>query len=60
MSDRAALYADATEELIEFAELLQVPVMTTMAGKSVFPENHPLSIGSERLQRHGNGQALLE
>jgi acetolactate synthase-1/2/3 large subunit len=43
---QGALYADATEELIEFAELLQVPVMTTMAGKSVFPENHPLSIGS--------------
>ena len=43
---QGALYADATEELIEFAELLQVPVMTTMAGKSVFPENHPLSIGA--------------
>lgn len=43
---QGALYADATEELIEFAELLHVPVMTTMAGKSVFPENHPLSIGA--------------
>ena len=43
---QGALYADATKELIEFAELLQVPVMTTMAGKSVFPENHPLSIGA--------------
>jgi acetolactate synthase-1/2/3 large subunit len=41
-----ALYARATEELIEFAELLQVPVMTTMAGKSAFPENHPLSLGA--------------
>ena len=43
---QGVLYAEASEELIEFAELLQLPVMTTMAGKSAFPENHPLSIGS--------------
>ncbi|MDE0298818.1 MAG: thiamine pyrophosphate-requiring protein [Candidatus Poribacteria bacterium] len=43
---QGVLYAEATDELIEFAELLQLPVMTTMAGKSAFPENHPLSIGS--------------
>ena len=29
---QGALYARATEELVEFAELLQVPVMTTMGG----------------------------
>ena len=40
------LYANATEELIELAELLQVPVMTTLAGKSAFPEKHPLALGS--------------
>lgn len=39
------LYAQAWEELKEFAELLQVPVMTTLPGKSCFPENHPLSLG---------------
>ena len=43
---QGALYAQATEELIVLAELLQVPVMTTMAGKSAFPENHPLSLGA--------------
>lgn len=43
---QGVLYAEATDELIEFAELLQLPVMTTMPGKSAFPENHPLSIGS--------------
>lgn len=42
---QGVLYADATKELIEFSELLQVPVMTTMVGKSAFPENHPLSLG---------------
>lgn len=39
------LYAEAWEELREFAELLQIPVMTTLPGKSCFPENHPLSLG---------------
>lgn len=40
------LYAGATDELREFAELVQVPVATTMVGKSAFPEDHPLSLGS--------------
>ncbi|OGO04806.1 MAG: hypothetical protein A2Y73_02105, partial [Chloroflexi bacterium RBG_13_56_8] len=38
-------YGDATDELLQFAELAQVPVMTTLKGKSAFPENHPLSVG---------------
>ena len=38
-------YADACEELISFAELVQVPVISTLLAKSVFPENHPLSVG---------------
>ena len=40
------LYGDATEELRELAELLDVPVYTTMQGKSSFPETHPLSLGA--------------
>jgi len=40
-----ALYAEAWDELREVAELLQAPVMTTLPGKSVFPEDHPLSLG---------------
>jgi thiamine pyrophosphate-dependent acetolactate synthase large subunit-like protein len=39
------LYADATAELRHFAELAQVPVLTTLKAKSAFPENHPLSVG---------------
>jgi acetolactate synthase-1/2/3 large subunit len=40
------LYAQASAELVEFAELLQAPVMTTLSGKSAFPEDHPLALGS--------------
>jgi acetolactate synthase-1/2/3 large subunit len=39
------LYSEAWGELKEFAEFLQIPVMTTLPGKSCFPENHPLSLG---------------
>ncbi len=39
------LYADATGELLQFAELAQVPVLTTLKAKGAFPENHPLSVG---------------
>src|SRR5256712_8908889 len=38
-------YSQAMEELQQFAELAQVPVLTTLKGKSAFPENHPLSVG---------------
>ena len=43
---QGVLYADATEELRMLAELLQVPVVTTMQGKSAFPDDHPLALGS--------------
>ena len=39
-------YAQAWDELRELAELIQTPVMTTLKAKSVFPENHPLSVGN--------------
>jgi acetolactate synthase-1/2/3 large subunit len=38
-------YARGWTELLELAELLQAPVMTSLKGKGVFPENHPLSVG---------------
>ena len=43
---QGVLYAEAWEELRELAELLQAPVMTTMPGKSGFPEDHPLALGA--------------
>ncbi len=43
---QGVLYAEAWDELRELAELTQIPVMTTMAGKSAFPEDHPLALGT--------------
>ena len=39
------LYTGATDELVKFAELAQLPVLTTLKAKGAFPENHPLSVG---------------
>ena len=39
-------YAQAWEALRELAELLDCPVTTSLGGKSAFPEDHPLSLGS--------------
>ncbi|MHB1415049.1 MAG: thiamine pyrophosphate-dependent enzyme [Chloroflexota bacterium] len=39
------LQAQAMPELVRVAELLSAPVMSTLGGKSAFPENHQLSLG---------------
>ena len=39
-------YAKAWEALRDLTELLEAPVTTSLGGKSAFPENHPLSLGS--------------
>ncbi len=37
--------SSATPELIELAEMMQIPVVTTLMGKGAFPASHPLNLG---------------
>ena len=46
VAGQGVLYAEATDELVELAELLQAPVTTPLEGKSGFPEDHALSLGT--------------
>ena len=45
-SGQGVLYSNATEELKILSDLLALPVVTTMPGKSSFDERNPLSLGS--------------
>ncbi|HMC77636.1 MAG TPA: thiamine pyrophosphate-binding protein [Vicinamibacterales bacterium] len=40
-----ATLSDASPQLLQIAELLSIPVATTLMAKGVFPEDHPLSLG---------------
>jgi acetolactate synthase-1/2/3 large subunit len=44
-SGMGVLLSGATAELREFAELTEIPVYTTMPGKSAIDERHPLALG---------------
>ncbi|HKK30168.1 MAG TPA: thiamine pyrophosphate-requiring protein, partial [Alphaproteobacteria bacterium] len=59
LAGQGVLYAEASEELRELAELLQAGVMTTNDGKSAFPEDHALALGSGGIVYTGHGKAVL-
>ena len=59
LAGQGVLYAEATDELIKLAELLQAPVMTTVDGKSAFPEDHALALGSGGNGFTGEGSLFL-
>lgn len=50
-----AISSGSSEVLRQLAELCAIPVTTTLMGKGVFPENHPLSLGM--LGMHGTKYA---
>jgi thiamine pyrophosphate-dependent acetolactate synthase large subunit-like protein len=43
---QGVLYAQASDLLMELVELTGIPVVTSMQGKSAFPDRHPLALGS--------------
>ena len=53
--------ADASDLLVEFAEITGVPVIPTLMGWGAIPDDHPLMAGMVGLQtshRYGNGTIL--
>ncbi|HTV89479.1 MAG TPA: thiamine pyrophosphate-requiring protein [Stellaceae bacterium] len=59
IAGQGVLYAEACEELLAIAELLDIPVMTTTDGKSCFPEDHALALGSGGTVYTGHGRHFL-
>jgi acetolactate synthase-1/2/3 large subunit len=45
IAGQGVLLSGAWNQLLEFAEVTQIPVITTLLGISGFPETHPLSLG---------------
>ena len=53
--------ADASDKLVEFAELTGIPVVPTLMGWGTIPDDHPLMVGMVGLQtshRYGNATML--
>jgi len=55
LAGQGAMIARADKELRHLAETLGAPVTSTLLGKGVFPETHPLSLGM--LGMHGTAYA---
>jgi acetolactate synthase-1/2/3 large subunit len=55
LAGQGAMIARADQELMHLATTLQAPVTSTLLGKGVFPETHPLSLGM--LGMHGTAYA---
>ncbi|MCL6439493.1 MAG: glyoxylate carboligase [Rubrobacteraceae bacterium] len=61
MPGGGVILADASEELVELAEYLQIPVSPTYMGKGAIPEDHPLYmgiVGIQTSQRYANALFL--
>jgi acetolactate synthase-1/2/3 large subunit len=59
LSGGGVISSHASPELIEFAELLSIPVATTLMGKSSFPEDHPLAVGVTGRDGHDTANRVV-
>jgi len=55
LAGHGGLISHAESEIRQIAEQMNIPVVTTLLGKGVFPEDHPLSLGM--LGMHGTPYA---
>jgi acetolactate synthase-1/2/3 large subunit len=59
LAGAGALYSDAAPEIVELAELLGIPVATTLKAKGIVPEDHPLALGCAGLFGSSAANAYL-
>ena len=66
-ADRPVIYAGgglvrsgADDELFEFATRLQLPVVTTLMARGVFPDTHDLAVGMPGMHGHYAGVRALQ
>jgi acetolactate synthase-1/2/3 large subunit len=52
LAGHGAARSNASAALIRFAQSLNIPVATTFHGKGVFPDDHPLALGTVGFMRH--------
>jgi acetolactate synthase I/II/III large subunit len=52
IAGNGAIRGRASESLKQFAEKLNIPIVTTFMGKGLISDNHPLSFGAIGLQAH--------
>ena len=52
MAGNGVLRGSASQQLVAFAEKLNIPVATTFMAKGAMPFSHPLSLGTVGLQAH--------
>ena len=52
-----AIVAEAYKEIKELVNYLEVPIATTLMGKGIIDETHPLSLGM--LGMHGTVYAIM-
>jgi thiamine pyrophosphate-dependent acetolactate synthase large subunit-like protein len=60
LAGQGVLYAGACAELLQLAERTHIPVATTLNGKSAFPENHELSLGTAARSRPATVDRFFE
>ncbi|MGF6837762.1 thiamine pyrophosphate-dependent acetolactate synthase large subunit-like protein [Paraburkholderia youngii] len=60
LAGQGVLSSHASRELVEFAELVNIPVMTTPNAKSAMSERHPLALGTAGRARPATVDRFIE
>lgn len=60
VAGQGVLYAGASDQLVALAERTGIPVATTLNGKSAFPEDHPLALGTASRTRPATVDRFFE